>query len=51
MSLPLDVLTGSGGSTDATAEAGCTAAINIVVDYLAGKGARNRVDGGYPEPK
>lgn len=37
------VLPHLGGSTDEVTERGCTAAINIVVDYLAGKEARNRV--------
>ncbi|CAK9781706.1 unnamed protein product [Cutaneotrichosporon oleaginosum] len=32
-----------GGSTDETTQRGCDAAIGIVVDYLEGKGARNRV--------
>ncbi|BEJ15769.1 hypothetical protein CspHIS471_0503740 [Cutaneotrichosporon sp. HIS471] len=32
-----------GGSTDQTTQRGCDAAIGIVVDYLGGKGARNRV--------
>lgn len=32
-----------GGSTDETTQRGCDAAISIAVDYLSGKGARNRV--------
>jgi phosphoglycerate dehydrogenase-like enzyme len=32
-----------GGSTEATTEMGCNEAIDIVRDYLDGKGARNRV--------
>lgn len=39
----LIVLPHLGGSTDQVTEKGCTAAIDIVVDYLAGNGARNRV--------
>lgn len=36
-------LTRRGGSTDAVTEKGCTGAIDIVIDYLSGKPARNRV--------
>jgi phosphoglycerate dehydrogenase-like enzyme len=32
-----------GSSTHDAAERGCSAAIDIVVEYLSGKGARNRV--------
>lgn len=39
----LVVLPHLGGSTDEVTEKGCSAAIDIVVDYLAGKGAQNRV--------
>lgn len=32
-----------GGSTDESAERGCSAAVDVVVKYLNGRGARNRV--------